>query len=128
MVKSWLVNSMEQHVNKKYLFYKTAKQIWDGAKDMYSDSGNTSQISELRKKMKALKQGNLSVTKYFSKLQYFWTELDSYTEDDPLCPDCTTKVHKKTKKERVYDFLAGLNTDLDEAKGRLISKNSVSIH
>ncbi|GAA0142081.1 guanyl-nucleotide exchange factor [Lithospermum erythrorhizon] len=37
MVIGWLINSMEPKMNKKYMYFQTAKQIWDGTKKMYSE-------------------------------------------------------------------------------------------
>lgn len=39
---AWLINSMEPHVGRMYLFYKNAHEIWKAAEEMYSDFENTS--------------------------------------------------------------------------------------
>ena len=44
MVKAWLINSMEKNIGKTYLYFKTAKEIWDTLEEMYSDVGNSAQI------------------------------------------------------------------------------------
>ncbi|GMI70990.1 hypothetical protein HRI_000768300 [Hibiscus trionum] len=47
MVMAWLINSMEGHVNRTYLFFKTVKEMWDAIKENYSDLGNVSQVFEI---------------------------------------------------------------------------------
>ncbi|GAA0139992.1 hypothetical protein LIER_01423 [Lithospermum erythrorhizon] len=42
MLMGWLINSMEPEMNKKYMYFQTTKQIWDGTKKMYSDREDTS--------------------------------------------------------------------------------------
>lgn len=37
---SWLINSMEPRIGRKYLFYHTAKEIWDAVQEIYSDLKN----------------------------------------------------------------------------------------
>ena len=31
---SWLINSMTNETNEDFMFYETAKEIWDAAKEM----------------------------------------------------------------------------------------------
>ena len=42
IVLAWLINSMDPKISRKYLFFKTAKEVWDAARKMYFDLGNTS--------------------------------------------------------------------------------------
>ena len=72
-----------------------------------------------------LTQGELSVAKYFNILIWYWQQLDiieelvwKYTEDN--------KQYKKIiKKERIYKFLFGLDKNLDEARGRILSTKPI---
>ncbi|KAI9154591.1 hypothetical protein LWI28_028499 [Acer negundo] len=90
---------------------------------MYSDLGNASQIFELHSKLKEMKQGSNSVTQYFSDLQDLWQELDLFFEEDSSCAKCSIKQQLKLENERVYDFLAGLNRNLDEVRGRVVARD-----
>lgn len=123
IVLAWLINSMDPKISRRYLFFTTAKEVWDAAKKMYSDLGNASQIFEIRTKLKEIKQGNHTVTQYFSDLQDLWQELDLYLGTTPLCATCTTLRRQQLEKERVFEFLTGLNSDLDEVRGRLVSRS-----
>ena len=38
----WLINSMNTEVGENFLLYKTAKEMWDAAKDTYSNTDNVS--------------------------------------------------------------------------------------
>ena len=42
MIMSWLINSMTNEIGENFLFYGTIKNIWDAAKETYSNSKNTS--------------------------------------------------------------------------------------
>ena len=37
MVMSWLINSMNNDIGENFLLYETAKDIWDAAKEIYSN-------------------------------------------------------------------------------------------
>ncbi|KAK3008239.1 hypothetical protein RJ639_015215 [Escallonia herrerae] len=43
IVMAWLINSMESHISRTYLFLRTAKAIWDAVNKNYSDLENASQ-------------------------------------------------------------------------------------
>jgi len=52
IVMAWLINSMEPRIGRTYLFYKTAKEIWEAVQEIYSDLENTSQCFEIRSKIR----------------------------------------------------------------------------
>lgn len=90
---------------------------------MYSDLGNSSKIFELRSRLKVLKQGQHSVTQYFSEIQDIWQELDLFINETPSCAECAVKLRSIIEKERVFGFLAGLNRNLDGVRGRLVARD-----
>ena len=63
----------------------------------------------------SLKQGDLSVTKFFTKLKIVWDELESF-RPNPICV-CTTKclcsvfsiINKRKCEDQAMQFLHGLN-------------------
>ena len=68
MVMSWLLNSMTKETCEDFMFYKTAKEIWDAAKETYSDNENTSDLFEIKGLLNDLRQGESTVTQYFNTL------------------------------------------------------------
>ena len=119
LVMSWLINSMEEHIGSLYLVHSTAKVIWDKVRLAYSDLENSAQLCELRDQARDLKQGSMDVTEYYTTLTKIWQELDLFEPND-WCGECAGKYWKLVEKTRTYDFLAGLNKDLDEVRGRMI--------
>ncbi|GAA0148238.1 hypothetical protein LIER_07739 [Lithospermum erythrorhizon] len=65
----------------------------------------------------------IRVKKYFSDLQDLWHELDLYLKSDPLCNKYSIKQIQQLEKGRVFEFLTGLNNDLDEVRGRIVSRS-----
>ena len=122
IVHTWLINSMEPRISCRYLFLKTAKDVWDTAQWMYSDLGNVSQVLEIQSKLKEMKQGTQSVTQYFTDLEDKWQELDLLLDKHSVCETCSVKQRQNLEKEQVYDFLVGLNRDRDEVWGRVLSR------
>lgn len=58
MITAWLINSMEPAIGKPFQFLLTAKEVWDGVKETYSDVENSSQIFALKTQLWNNKQGN----------------------------------------------------------------------
>jgi len=48
IVMAWLINSMELKIGRTYLFYKTAKEVWETVQNLYSDMKNTTQCFKVR--------------------------------------------------------------------------------
>ena len=44
MVMSWLINWMNTNIGENFLLYGTTKEIWDAARETYSNFENTSEI------------------------------------------------------------------------------------
>ncbi|KAK3224572.1 hypothetical protein Dsin_004434, partial [Dipteronia sinensis] len=125
LVMSWLIHSMEEHIGSLYLVHTTAKVIWDKVKLAYSDLENSSQLCELRDHARDLKQGSTDVTEYYTALIKVWQELDLFEPND-WCGECSGKYMKLVERTRTYDFLTGLNKDLDEVHGRMIGSRPLT--
>ena len=80
MVMAWIVNSIEEDIKEFYLYYSTAKEMWDALTLAYSDMKNSAQLFELRKRARDLKQGELDVAQYFSALTHLSQEIGLYVQ------------------------------------------------
>ena len=78
MVMSWLVNSMTTDIGENFLSFDTTKEIWDMAKETFSDKENTSKIIHIEGILHDLLHGNLTITKYFNTLTRLWHQLDTF--------------------------------------------------
>ena len=50
-----------------------------------------------------------------------WQELDLSSEDEWRCAEDSALFKKRQENERIFEFLAGLNRDLDDVQGRILS-------
>lgn len=69
-----------------------------------------------------MQQGNLDIIKYYNALQTLWQELDMHYEADWGDLEGNTKFKWHLEKKWLYEFLAGLNKDLDELQGRILGR------
>ena len=81
------------------MYYKTAKEIWDAARETYSDNENTSKLFEVKGILNDLRQGELTVTQYFNTLNKYQQQLDLFGDAKLGCPECSLKYKKIAEKE-----------------------------
>ncbi|KAA8531213.1 hypothetical protein F0562_005873 [Nyssa sinensis] len=122
MVMAWLVNAMDEEISANYMCYSTAKELWDNVSQMYSDLGNYSQIYELQQKINNTYQGDGSVTRYFNVLKGLWQDLDLFNDYEWKNPADCSHNKKMVENARIFKFLAGLNDEFDEVRGRILGR------
>ena len=114
MVMSWLINTMNLEIGQNFMFYSTAKEIWDSVKETYSDQENTSELFKIKGVLHNLQQGETSVTEYYNVLTRYWHQLDMSETISWNCQEDKKIYNNLVEKERIFKFLLGLNKDLDE--------------
>ena len=75
---SWLWNAMQPEVSKNYMFLDLAKSIWDTVRQTYSKVQDVSVIFYVKTRINGTRQGSLTITEYFNKMNGLWLELDHY--------------------------------------------------
>lgn len=108
---------------RKFMYHDTTKEMWDGVNDTYSNVDNTSSIFKIKSLLYDLKQGESSITKYLNALSRHWQQLDEYEEIEWKISDDKKKYKKLNERDRIYNFLLGLNKDLGEVQGRVLGTN-----
>ncbi|XP_058209191.1 uncharacterized protein LOC131322072 [Rhododendron vialii] len=122
LVMTWLFNSMRADIRHTFLLLNTPYQIWTTATQTYSQQGNDAQCFELRKRLRTLEQNHRSVAVYFADLSGAWGEFDYYQGFQAVCDVDAANWLKRMEKERVYDFLAGLDLELDPIRVQVLSR------
>lgn len=125
IIMSWLQNSMTPEINDISMFLPTEKAIWEALHQTYSKMNDAALIYEIKAKTTAAKQENKSMTEYENFLQNQWQELDYYRTIDIKCSECAVVVKKFIERDRVYDFLAGLNSEFNLVRIQILRKSEV---
>ena len=79
------------------------------------------ELFEIKGQLNELRQGDMTVTQYFNSLNRYWKQLDLFDSEKLGCTTCSIKYKKIMEKERIFKFLLGLNKNLDEVRGRVLS-------
>lgn len=122
MVTAWLINSMDPVIGKSYMFLPTARDVWDAVRETYSDLDNHSQLYELTTRMWRMQQGEREVTTYYNEMMAVCQELNLFEKEAWENSNDSARHKKKIERGRVFVFLAGLNKDLDEVRGRILGR------
>ncbi|RVW83044.1 hypothetical protein CK203_042497 [Vitis vinifera] len=120
MVMSWLINSMNNDIGEIFLLFRTAKDIWDAAKETYSSSKNTSELFQVESALHDFRQGEQTVTQYYNTLTRYWQQLDLFETHSWKCSDDATTYRKIVEQKRLFKFFLGLNRELDDVRGRIM--------
>ena len=113
---------MEPAIGKPHLFLPTAKDVWEAVRDCYSNLENLSQIFDLKTRLGQSKQGERDVTTYYNEMVTLWQELDQCYDDVWENSNDCARHKKREENDWVYMFLTGLNQNLDEVRGRILSR------
>ena len=80
---------MNDKVSAEVMFLKTAKEIWDTLKEMYSNKQNISKLLICNERLFSLRQDGLPVIDYYSELKGILDKLrllsaTDIRSDDPI--------------------------------------------
>ncbi|XP_020419536.1 uncharacterized protein LOC109949182 [Prunus persica] len=124
MVLSWLLHSIHPDIANSVLYSDTTAAVWNDLKDRFSQR-NDSRIHQIRQEIVECRQGQQSVSIYYTKLKALWDELSIYHE--PLICDCEglKKLADREEKEKVMQFLMGLNDSYSTVRGSILMMNPI---
>lgn len=125
MVRSWILKAVKPTIAESIMYFDKAQDVWEDLRDRFSQS-DPHRISELQKMIYNNKQGNLSISDYYSKCKGLWEQLADL-RPLPLCecvPRCScslvSKVRQEREEDRVIRFLEGLNDEFDSVKSSVL--------
>ncbi|KAB2631507.1 hypothetical protein D8674_009026 [Pyrus ussuriensis x Pyrus communis] len=119
MVTLWIVNSVHPDIACSIMYAEIAAAVWNDLKDRFSQISD-SRIYQIRQEIVENRQGQLSVSAYYTKMKALWDELASY--NDPLTCTCAglRGLAEREEKERVMQFLMGLNDSYATIRGSIL--------
>lgn len=120
MIMSWLISSMTPETGDNFMLYTTAAEIWQAAKELYSKRDNVAEIYELEARLQDIRQGDNSVSTYYSQLTKIWQQIDTFETIAWTAPSDELLFKQFIETKRVFRFLNGLNKDLDSVRSRVL--------
>nr|KYP38455.1 Retrovirus-related Pol polyprotein from transposon TNT 1-94 [Cajanus cajan] len=114
MVMSWLTRSMTPLIKQLVMWMDTTFYIWIDLLECFLD-GDKFRIADLQEELQNCKQGDSTVSQYYTRLKALWKELSMYRT--LLFCTCSTscncglisKIQKERDDDYIIKFLRGLN-------------------
>lgn len=129
MIKGWLSTAMEKNIRDSVKYAATSSEIWADLNERFGKE-SAPRAYELKQKIASTRQNGNSVSTYFTQLRALWDESQSI---HPLprcsCSNCECNIGKKMiehqEKERLYEFLMGLDVDFTVIRTQILATKPV---
>lgn len=117
------MSAMEKEIKSSVKYAISAQDIWLDLKERFGKE-NAPRAYELRRTITTIRQENMTVSAYYSKLRGVWDEIQSISPTPTCtCSGCTCGIAKEITtmrdKERLYDFLMGLNEEYSTVRTQI---------
>ncbi|GAU28547.1 hypothetical protein TSUD_268860 [Trifolium subterraneum] len=123
MVMSWLSNAVEPEISQSILWIDTASEIWKELKDRFYQ-GDVFRISDIQEEIYTLKQGDSTISTYYTKMKKLWQELDNFRPipNSNCTANCQaiTKMREYRDGDQVIRFLKGLNEQYSHVRSQIM--------
>ncbi|XP_023732642.1 uncharacterized protein LOC111880438 [Lactuca sativa] len=125
MIKGWPMTSMEKIIRGSVKYANTLAKIWVDLKECFGKE-TAPRAYELKQKITIKRQGNNSVSAYYTTLRSLWDEISSVlTTPRCTCGRCTCEIGKRLnefqEKEHLYEFLMGLDNEFSTIRTQVLS-------
>ncbi|XP_076933550.1 uncharacterized protein LOC143599490 [Bidens hawaiensis] len=125
MIKGWLTTAMEKDIRGSVKYANTSLEIWSDLRERFGKE-SAPRAYALKQSLTITRQEGSSVSIYYTKLRSLWVEIQTVLPPPRCtCGDCSCDVGKKMKefieKERLYEFLMGLDNEFMAIRTHLLS-------
>lgn len=122
-VKSWLIDSMNLTLMRRFIRLQTAAEIWEAVKKTFYDGSDETQLFELNRRSFTTRQNGISLPTYYNELISIFQEIDARLVTEEAVVAATVAVNKTLSRFRVHIFLAGLDQEFNHAGSEILRKD-----
>ncbi|MCH90903.1 flavonol sulfotransferase-like protein [Trifolium medium] len=123
MIMSWLSNSVDPEISQSILWMDTAAEIWKGLKDRFYQ-GDVFRISDIQEEIYTLRQGECTISTYYTKMKKLWQELHNFRPipESSCLENCKAieKMREYKDSDQVIRFLKGLNDQYSAVRSQIM--------
>ncbi|XP_024003652.1 uncharacterized protein LOC112081440 [Eutrema salsugineum] len=124
MVKTWILNVVNQEIYDSILYYDDAAEMWTDLFSRFKVS-NLPRKYQLEQAITSLKQGNLDLSAYYTKKKTLWEQLaNTKTTIVKRCNcDHVKELLEEAGTSKIIQFLMGLNENFANIRGQILNMN-----
>ncbi|XP_028802468.1 uncharacterized protein LOC114757562 [Neltuma alba] len=119
LVQGWIIKSLSPTIARSILWFDQASEIWNDLKSCYSQS-DLFRVADLQEEVYTLKQGNMTVSEYYTRLKILWDELFNIRPLKVCDYGSTESALKHHEEDQVIWFLKGLNEQFSSVKSQIM--------
>ncbi|MCI06730.1 flavonol sulfotransferase-like protein, partial [Trifolium medium] len=123
MIMSWISNVVDPEISQSILWMESASNMWQDLNDRFYQ-GDIFRISDIQEEIYSLKQGDCSISSYFTKMKKLWQELDNFRPiPQPTCIGNCAAINKMKQykdSDQVIRFLKGLNEQYSAVRSQIM--------
>ncbi|XP_047181593.1 uncharacterized protein LOC124848032 [Vigna umbellata] len=125
MLISWLTRSMTLPIKQSIMWMNSVHEIWVDLLQRFSH-GDKFRIVDLQEELQSCKQGDSTISQYYTRLQIIWKELSLYktillcTCNSPCNCGLLTKIQQERNDDSVIKFLRGLNDEFSQVRSQIM--------
>ncbi|XP_057526492.1 uncharacterized protein LOC130805723 [Amaranthus tricolor] len=120
IVISWIIENIDAEIVNQFIDYNTARDLWQEIENLLNSGHDELQIYDLSSIAATLRQEINTIETYFEKLSMLWKEIDGRMPNFMTCPQDITAFNNFIQRQRLYQFLTGINEDLDKERRDLL--------
>ncbi|KAL2327646.1 hypothetical protein Fmac_021073 [Flemingia macrophylla] len=124
LIMTWIWHSMTPEISRNYMFYSSAKEIWDDLQNAFSLKKDFAACYDIESRVFSTKQGSLSVSEYYGILNGLWIELDQY-QTIKMCKTDAAAHAEAVERGRIFKFLHGLNHEYDPIRVQILGREKL---
>nr|KYP41699.1 hypothetical protein KK1_036913 [Cajanus cajan] len=125
LIMTWMWHSMIPEISQNYMFYSSAKEIWDDLQNTFSLKKDFATCYDIESMIFNTKQGSLSILEYHRILNGLWIELDQY-QTIKMCKIDVVAHVKAVERGRIFKFLHGLNHEYDPIRVQILGREKLA--
>ncbi|XP_019434297.1 PREDICTED: uncharacterized protein LOC109340973 [Lupinus angustifolius] len=125
MIVSWITRSLSPQISQSIVYIESAQEFWRDLRERFTN-GDYFRLSDILQDLHSMKQGDRSLSSFFTELKTQWEELESL-RPIPSCMcnnKCTCGILDTIKayrdNEYVICFLKGLSESFNNTKTQIL--------
>nr|KYP63586.1 hypothetical protein KK1_018165 [Cajanus cajan] len=119
IIASWIMNSVSKDIAASISYTSTASDIWNDLKIRFQKK-NGLRIFKIKRDLMNLKQGDLTITQYYTKVKSYWEELAEFQPPNTCTCGGIKPWMDHHNMDQVILFLTGLNDSYSHVRGQIL--------
>ena len=122
IVLSWIISNIDTDLVNQFLDYTIARDLWKGIEVLLNSGRDELQIFDLSSQANSIKQNQDPLEIFYGKLTTIWKEIDRRQPNPMVHAEDITIFNTYIQKQRLFQFLAGINETFDKEKRDLLNQ------